>query len=1008
MGYRNTIYSVYSPLLFALSVFIFSNVYVTSFSPYRILSSSNPSFSSSSSSFVSLLASTGITDSTPEPYPWLNNGSFTGKYTNASVDPLVMYQWNSQANYNSLQVLPLPPTSVLAYPVDNVQNISSLMYGYRNGSAIVSNTSTLMVDWGIEHAAWIEISLTSSLPSYITVQGVISEYNTPRPGNPITFTAIPKGNPNEYRLVTNPQYYDGLRYGWITINFQTGCSLSSCPPITLTGIRSVGQVLPLNYTGYFSSNDYMINRLWYQGAYAVRVNLIPGFFGSELYDRGDRSPPFQGDAHVAQVVGLTAFGGTTALYDNVKSMLSTTDSAAHSVHDSNIATYPLLWTLSVRDYWLASGDTQTFVSYAKDISTILDSCIANFQNWTNPTDLRWSGWDDRLGSGFIDVDLTDEARRYYWMTTLRATARFASACTTIGGAVQSYADKYTSITNTLVAQLRSVGPNWFIDGGYGLHSLAAAINGGWTSSTEQQSMFSIAFNDSAHICSLSNFDSGFILLALAEMGHIDYGMAMLRLCWVRQIEAGATCLWESTNFYDFMLNDGINMDLLPGATTSSCHAWGAYPTTWISQFVTGVQAIESGYQKFLVRSAFSMDQSKGLSSIEGIVPVPYDRSIQVTGSIILCVNDTTDSFENFVPVPKNVQKYLLSTQITYPSSSQPVIEIPLELDNDFLQLSHVAFTDSVHVQRIFWNPRFTDTMNYSSVLPTDAKSWENILPIVTNNLGKQYLQFTNEIGENTNSVAIVTIQAIYLSFDTDTSTTSSSSFADDYPYPPFTPPVWPTVITLDNTTHGSWINKLGNDGYVLLGYNGPSNTFDVSKLPPYIASVTVSTSVRTFINDSSLVPSVALLSDPEGGNPRLGAAWVGDLFSLWVDVNFTSSSRPLLGSNPLYNLWVDINMTNSHTVSLYITDTAQNVAVPQSIVIHAEDAVTRSTIAPDVLLRHYVPPVPYGGIAPPYNQGGYWGLENGIYAQITYNSSFRLRVYCVSGCYASVSGIFFD
>lgn len=59
---------------------------------------------------------------------------------------------------------------------------------------------------------------------------------------------------------------------------------------------------------------------------------------------------------------------------------------------------------------------------------------------------------------------------------------------------------------------------------------------------------------SAHICSLSNYDSGFILDALAEMGHIDYGTAMLRLCWGKQLSAGSSCWWESTAFYDGMLS----------------------------------------------------------------------------------------------------------------------------------------------------------------------------------------------------------------------------------------------------------------------------------------------------------------------------------------------------------------------------------------------------------------------------------------------------------------------
>jgi hypothetical protein len=103
-------------------------------------------------------------------------------------------------------------------------------------------------------------------------------------------------------------------------------------------------------------------------------------------------PPFQGDAHVAQAVGLAAFGSQAPLYSLVRAMLNLTDSAAHPVHDSNIATYPLWWTLSVIDYWRASGDVATLEAYASGINATILAAAAFFLDWSMPVDLRWVGW----------------------------------------------------------------------------------------------------------------------------------------------------------------------------------------------------------------------------------------------------------------------------------------------------------------------------------------------------------------------------------------------------------------------------------------------------------------------------------------------------------------------------------------------------------------------------------------------------------------------------------------
>ena len=74
-----------------------------------------------------------------------------------------------------------------------------------------------------------------------------------------------------------------------------------CPSV-FTG---VAMVRPVPYTGSFTSSSPMLDRIWYTGAYGVRVNMHAAAIGSILIDRGDRKA-FQGDNNVAGVVALTA------------------------------------------------------------------------------------------------------------------------------------------------------------------------------------------------------------------------------------------------------------------------------------------------------------------------------------------------------------------------------------------------------------------------------------------------------------------------------------------------------------------------------------------------------------------------------------------------------------------------------------------------------------------------------------------------------------------------------
>ena len=767
-----------------------------------------------------LLASCSYGQSGIEPYAELNGGTW-GKAVPASPDPLAAYTWNLPLDLEHLQILPLPPVRAIASVPGCASNLPSLLGGYGNASVSLTCSVTLFFDWSVEHAAWVEFLSPSSGVVASTMVGV-SEYAAPRaPDGAISPpmsppTAYPGG---VYRLETNKALYDGVRYAFLQFTCPSPCST----PLLLTGVRAVHQALPLNYVGSFASSDPLLDRVWYTGAYSVRVNAIPNFLGSELLSRGDRPPPFQGDAHVSQAVALLVHG--VPGWPLVKAMTNLTDSAERSVHDSNIASYPLCWVLSVVDLYSATGDATLLLSYASSVDTILDLAVNTwFGSATQPTDLRGGGGGhDRLGSGFADCNETPEARRFLWLITLRATNAFlqAAAAAGGGGALAPLISKYTPLAASMTAATRATGGG----GGawlnvYGIHSLAEAVNGGWTTPAEN-AVISALFKESSTIASFSNYNTGYILEALGSLGAVDYGTALVRMAWGAQLSAGATCWWETGSSWA-LAGMGVgtgDVDVVLGATSSLCHAWGSLATPWLTKYVLGIRALAPGHARFLFAPSIG---GTGPANVRGDVPTRY-------GVV---------SASAAVAVEGGVHTYTLS--LTAPAGTTATLRLPHKL---------------------------------ATLLACEAGG-QDCAPSA---VGVEGGGIEWAVGAGVHTM-VVRVRG-------GAPPPAPSTAAAAFPYPPFAAPVWPAQVTVDNTTHGDWVGVLGGAGYALFGYApGGGN---VQQLPSWVQSVTPGAGSATGpVTGAHLPDPVALLADPSGGPAHLGSQSAGgnSLYNLWFDV----------------------------------------------------------------------------------------------------------------------------
>jgi alpha-L-rhamnosidase len=266
-----------------------------------------------------------------EPYPGIRNGSFSGKPVQESPDPLITYRWNNPKASDSLEIYTLEPKKITGFPAGSFKEV--------NGQIIVSGTGSLMLDFGVKSAGWLEFESDDLVDS---IEMSISEYNEPAIVNSGAQnrikTKVPKKYGNTYRLELNDELYEGVRFGWIHVNTYS-------KPWHIKNIRLVCQVKPVNYKGSFACNDPELMRIWYTGAYVVKLNLQQDYFGAILMERSDRHS-WTGDAFPAQAASLVAFGN----FDFVKKNLAFT-----SGQNNVIAAYSLYWVLSLIDYFNYTG-----------------------------------------------------------------------------------------------------------------------------------------------------------------------------------------------------------------------------------------------------------------------------------------------------------------------------------------------------------------------------------------------------------------------------------------------------------------------------------------------------------------------------------------------------------------------------------------------------------------------------------------------------------------------------
>lgn len=515
------------------------------------------------------------------------SGTLQGSPLPLSPDPLVNMKWPAPKATDELEYYNLRPVSFTTQTPKSfdTKNLKS------KNEITVNGNGDIRFDFGRVSAGWLEFD-SDDLADSVSMS--ISEYNEPAIVNKGTEhpfkTALAVKVGKTYRLQLNKLWYEGVRFGWIHVTAHQ-------KQWHIKNLRLVCQIKPTNYNGSFACSDPELTKIWYTGAYTVKLNLLKDYFGAILMDRSDRHS-WTGDAFPAQAASMVAFGN----FDFVKKNLHNTANLSN-----DIASYALYWVLSLVDYVNYTGDTTLAKEYIENADKKLDLAYSHFGKSPKIT---FYGWDERLGAGFENP--STDAQHAYSMLSIRAWAEFGKLMRKMGNL--KAADKYQGYATEKMKAIRQdhSWPNTF-----GFHAAADAINTDLTTQAENDIFFANNFTDRVNRISYSSFNEWFIISAMARAEHFDEAISAIKDSWGGQIRYGGTTFFE---VYRPQWNDILNQNDAPpnnqAGYTSFTHPWSAGIVKWLSEEILGIKPIEPGFKLFSIIPHLG----RSLTSVNGSMP----------------------------------------------------------------------------------------------------------------------------------------------------------------------------------------------------------------------------------------------------------------------------------------------------------------------------------------------------------------------------------------------------
>ncbi|WP_340112942.1 hypothetical protein [Maribellus mangrovi] len=359
------------------------------------------------------------------------------------------------------------------------------------------------------------------------------------------------------------------------------------------------------YLGSFASNDEQLNNIWMTGAYTVHLNMNEYLLDGIKRDR----LVWAGDMHPEMMTINSVFG-----YNDVvpKSLDFARDQYPLPNWMNDISSYSMWWILLQQEWYKSQGDFEYLAKQEEYLVGILNQLAKHIDEDGKETldGMRFLDWPSSENEAAIHAGLQS-----MMVMSFEAGAELCSLL---------------DIPETREMCLQSIEKlKKHIPDMAGSKQAAALLAMSGLISPEKANSEVLA-KDGVH--KMSTFYGYYMLIARAMAGDYQGAIDNIREYWGAMLDLGATTFWEDFDI-SWMENAARIDELVPegkvnvhatyggycyeGYRHSFCHGWASGPTAWLTQYVLGINVVETGCKTIKISPHLG-----DLEWVKGTYPTP--------------------------------------------------------------------------------------------------------------------------------------------------------------------------------------------------------------------------------------------------------------------------------------------------------------------------------------------------------------------------------------------------
>ena len=355
--------------------------------------------------------------------------------------------------------------------------------------------------------------------------------------------------------------------------------------------------------GSFECSDARLNEIWRTGAYTVYLNM-----GEYVWDgiKRDRLV-WLGDLHPEASVIYSVWGADPSIKNSLELVRSETPTTEWI---NTLPSYSFWWVINLYEWYMHTGDTE----YLAESLDYVRAIVARGCDVARSDPARFCFFVDWSTEG------NEILKRFGFYCVMHKCFSTAAKIAEIFGDTELSElcrcgkDAILTLDIPLPDQKQMAGLAVFSD-------LADATEVNDTVLSRDP------------LDGLSTFMGYYALLAKGKAGDVRGALDVIRGFWGAMLDLGATTFWE--DFDIRWAKNAARIDELPtddmndvhgdngkgcyvGYRHSLCHGWAGGPTAFMSQYVLGVNVVEPGCKKLMIKPDLG-----DLEWARGSFPTPY-------------------------------------------------------------------------------------------------------------------------------------------------------------------------------------------------------------------------------------------------------------------------------------------------------------------------------------------------------------------------------------------------